>query len=314
MGEFFINTDRAITNSEDILNIAVRLREIQGDLESINLSNSFECLAKYQVARSIKRAIENVASEATKMDSFGDALECVANYYRKTEDMLCNPESANMSKVAANSNKAKENAKKTTGTDKRGWICRFWDWITQKKPDDYDTTTKEQEKAADEAMKNKMREVLKNEKYSRDNWNKLSVEGKKKLLQEYMNEVIAIYGLKKVKTTLFWDSKAEYSNGSITWGYYTDGNHRVTLNERALSDSIDTWDSYDMFETVGHELRHAYQHEAIDNPTDFMVSKETIDSWSKNFKHYISSDTDYDAYRNQVVEVDARDFQISRSA
>lgn len=43
-----------------------------------------------------------------------------------------------------------------------------------------------------------------------------------------------------------------------------------------------------------------------------MVSEETIDQWDDNFDNYISSDTDYTKYRNQPVEVDARDFQVGR--
>ena len=50
----------------------------------------------------------------------------------------------------------------------------------------------------------------------------------------------------------------------------------------------------------------------VDHPTDYMVSEVTIDEWDDYFDNYISSDTAYNKYRNQPVEVDARDFQVSR--
>ena len=68
-----------------------------------------------------------------------------------------------------------------------------------------------------------------------------------------------------------------------------------------------------LLETVSHEPRHAYQHEAVDHPTKFMVSKETIDTWKKNFDNYIDSGTNYQQYRDQPVEVDARSFQVTRN-
>ena len=71
--------------------------------------------------------------------------------------------------------------------------------------------------------------------------------------------------------------------------------------------------------TVVHELRHAYHHAAVDNPTRFQVSQETIDAWKDSFDNYrdtgdfmddygMSRQEAYDAYRNQDVERDARWF------
>lgn len=127
-----------------------------------------------------------------------------------------------------------------------------------------------------------------------------------------MDEVMKIYGLQDVSPDIIWDSDATYNEQSITWGYYTHAKHSVTLNAQALTDSEGNWDSYLLIQTVSHELRHAYQHEAIDHPTDYMVSKETIEEWKNNFDNYINSDTDFEGYRKQPVEADARDFQVSK--
>lgn len=55
-------------------------------------------------------------------------------------------------------------------------------------------------------------------------------------------------------------------------------------------------------------MRHAYQHAAVDNPTDYQVSQEMIDMWEENFDNYITSEEGFDNYRNQPVEADARQF------
>ena len=127
-----------------------------------------------------------------------------------------------------------------------------------------------------------------------------------------MAEVIRIYGLKDVRPNINWDSNLTYSNTSATLGQYTDNNHTVTLNERVLSDRISNWDSYLLLATVSHELRHAYQHEAVKHPTDFMVSEETLKTWKNNFDHYVKPSQNYQRYRDQPVEVDARNFEVTR--
>lgn len=306
MGDFYINTDKVIQSSQDIISSAKRLKVLKDSLENIKLGGGLDDSSRKIKDKSINRILENVSDEAAKMNSLGDALKIIADTYQETEKSIVSIEC----KIISSSNL---NAKYTNqGTDKRNWWNKFWDWITNKEPDAYDTSTMEQEKAADAAIKKELWDVLQNEKYSQENWDDSSIDERKQILQDYMNEVIDIYGLQDVKSNIKWDPDAEYNNNEITWGYYTHRKHSVTLNEKALTDSVGNWDSYDLLETVSHELRHANQHEAVDHPTKYMVSKETIDIWEENFDNYISSETDYDQYREQPVEVDARDFQVNR--
>lgn len=303
MADFNVKTDRIIEASKDIINYSMRITEFKTGLENIKFGGIFEGSYRASVERTIRTILDNISEEAVKMNSFGNALDMIANEYRTTEKMLASMQ------VDGGACEAVEES----GTDKRSLWDKFWDWINKKEPDEYDTTSNEQEKAADAAMKKKLWKVLQDEKYSEENWDNASIEERKKILQDYMDEVIKIYGLKDVKNEIKWDAKATYSTASITWGYYTHWRHRVTLNEQALTDSIEGWDSYELLETVSHELRHAYQHEAVDHPSKYMVSKETIEIWKKNFRNYIGSDQGFDKYRAQPVEVDARDFQINRN-
>lgn len=309
MAYVYIDTAKAIKSSQDIISTAKRLQAIKNDLDQVSLSRILNVSSGRSIDKALKKLRENVSSEAAKMNSLGEALQTIANAYQRTEKAILE----NVKQGSASTKLAStELASTESGTDKRNWLGKFWDWITKKQPDEYDTTTLEQEKAADAAMKRELWNVLQDEKYSQETWDKSSVDERKQILQDYMDEVIKIYGLKDVKPRIKWDSKATYAADSITWGYYSHGMHTVTLNEQVLTDRFDNWDSYDLLETVSHELRHAYQHEAVAHPTRYMVSKETIDIWKDNFRHYIVSDKDYDGYRAQPVEVDARDFQIGR--
>jgi len=66
-------------------------------------------------------------------------------------------------------------------------------------------------------------------------------------------------------------------------------------------------------ETYAHEFRHSYQTEqasAYDKPQfrNFVDDPELAGRWSQNLKRYMSPEVDYDAYRDQAVERDARAF------
>ena len=306
MKAWSIDTEKTIAVSQEIVDIAKRIDNMKSSIANVELDFMGSNRYRSSIESSINSVLDSVANEAASMNSLGEALSVIANKYRETENDICGAtEYEDNSYFSSQESSSK-------GKDKRNIWQKFWDWLTRKSTDDYDTTSHEQEKAADLAMKRRLWQTLQNEKYSQSNWDRSSVEERKKILQDYMDEVIEIYGLKHVKKQIRWDDSATYTDTSITWGYYNNGTHRVTLNEQALSDSRGNWDSYDLLETVSHELRHAYQHEAVNHPTDYMVSQETIDIWRDNFRNYIQADDDYEGYLAQAIEVDARDFQVSR--
>lgn len=306
MSDFYINITKMMDISYEIISIIEKIKRIADNIDSVKMGDVLESSYKSYIEKTIKKITENILNEVVALDSLEQALEVIIKKYQETENVIKNISSERNFEEIVNIEYV------STGTDKRNILGKFWDWITNKDPDAYDLTSNEQEKAANDTMKQELWSVLQDEKYSPEKWDYSTIEERKQILQEYMNEVITIYGLQDVNSQIIWDSDATYSNTIITWGYYTHRKHSVTLNAKVLTDDIVKWDSYDLMETVSHELRHAYQHEAISNPTDYMVSKETIDIWEENFDNYISSGTDYEKYREQPVEVDARDFQIQR--
>ncbi|MBR3169987.1 MAG: hypothetical protein IKF22_01900 [Lachnospiraceae bacterium] len=307
MAKMRADIEKILIVSEEIASIKGRLDQIQSDLSNIKPANVLEGNTRKFIEEAITSAAGSVLSEAAHMNTMSEALALIAQTYQNTENAILgsiNAVSANLKVVSSESSQQ--------GTDKRKWYQKFWDWLTRKEPDDYATTTDEQEKAADNAMKKRLWQVLQDDKYSPENWDNASVDERKQILQDYMAEVIRIYGLKDVRPNINWDSNLTYSNTSATLGQYTDNNHTVTLNERVLSDRISNWDSYLLLATVSHELRHAYQHEAVKHPTDFMVSEETLKTWKNNFDHYVKPSQNYQRYRDQPVEVDARNFEVTR--
>ena len=71
---------------------------------------------------------------------------------------------------------------------------------------------------------------------------------------------------------------------------------------------LDTGLNNDILKTLIHELRHAYQNAAIDNPYLYVVSDETWNEWKNNYKvnNYINGGSN--GYREQPIEWDAINF------
>lgn len=307
-----INHNKAMGVSEEILQIYGELKNICSEINSITHGLSLG-RATEGIKQQLRNIIFNMENGIDATKSLGEALDLIVKEYQKTEDLVVSNIKSAIEKSSDYSGSVSIMSSEGTGTDKRGFLSRLWGFICGDEADEYEATGSEQELAADLAIKKELWTVLQDEKYSDVKWSTYTIDEKKQVLQDYMDNVIEIYGLQDVKTQIVWDPSATYETGRITWGYYIHDNHTVTLNEAALQDSISRWDSYTLIVTVSHELRHAYQYEAIDHPTDYMVTKETIDSWDNSFDNYISFDEDRIGYLNQAVEVDARDFEISRN-
>lgn len=142
-------------------------------------------------------------------------------------------------------------------------------------------------------------------RYSEERWAAASVEERKQMLEEYMNEVAEILGI-DVKENINFIYQAPDSTGTLQ-GNYNDSRNMVSINTYVLEKSGSS--SYHLFTTVVHEMRHAYQYAAIKNPTKYKVSKETINSWKESFRTYQKEyNKGYEYYRKIVVEQDARAF------
>ncbi len=186
------------------------------------------------------------------------------------------------------------------------WIDAALDWLgIDKYGRDYVDPGSEAQADKDEAIRNEISVLFQSDRYSRERWNSASTEERKRILNDLLKDLNAVYGTKITKEIHFFKEEAD-SRGVITLGYYSDKRREVSINTEIL-----TSENYeDVMNTMVHEMRHAYQHEAVRNPSDFIVSEETAKSWESNFDDYIEyteEENNFDEYRYQPVEADAHD-------
>jgi len=171
----------------------------------------------------------------------------------------------------------------------------------------------------DYRMMELIRIVDQDPRFSLEAWERANPEDQKIILQEYMATLMPIFGV-NVDPVIEFFTELPNDDGLITLGRYrhTVGAGTVRVNDWIL----ENWDaerSYDAaFNTIRHELRHAYQDWAVDKPENFPVLQNIHDVWKSNMErhggHYIFEGNEresgagvytYEEYRNQPREVDA---------
>lgn len=93
----------------------------------------------------------------------------------------------------------------------------------------------------------------------------------------------------------FYYSPNEYDGGGFSGEY-----NIISLNMR----NIDNPES--LLGTLAHEMRHAWQHERACLPDELQTDLDRALKF--NFDNYISPYDNYEGYRNQLIEVDARTY------
>jgi hypothetical protein len=150
-----------------------------------------------------------------------------------------------------------------------------------------------------------------------EKWETLSTAERKAVLEEMVKKIAEESGVDM--PTIDWDALENdtWSDGSITYGYWSDKEPTMALNPNVLDDPGQ------LINTVAHEVRHGRQHEAIRDENDWQfwweddpfdehkadgITEQQTEEWEKNFDDYKSTDNGatFDEYYNQPVEVDAR--------
>lgn len=295
--EFSIETRKTLENASSLGEMSKEIHTLAERINNCRKNISHSTGSYATVNQRLSELYSEVLQEAAKMESFHEALENIVQMYTVCEEQICAEE------IKVTGNKPQTS---TEGKDKRGFWEKLWDKIFgEDKDKTYTATTDEQKQAADEKMQQRINELLASDTYSEEAWKNATPKERQKLLQNYMKEIESVLGINVKDKINFFYEKPE--DGLITNGYYTDFRKRVSINSYII-DTYAPEDSYFLFTTITHEMRHAYQHAAVDHPTDYQVDQDTIDSWEDNFKNYISSGDSYDDYRNQPVESDARAF------
>lgn len=97
-------------------------------------------------------------------------------------------------------------------------------------------------------------------------------------------------------------------------GYYNRADRKVHFNivELWIDNDDPQFDAHiqNFFDTIVHELRHAVQHKAVEEPGFWDVEEERRQAWDQNFAPggYIQASTNIRGYMMQPVENDAFTF------
>lgn len=112
----------------------------------------------------------------------------------------------------------------------------------------------------------------------------------------------------KFQDSLCTDSKLVFEElDANDMGYHDDEKHVIGINSMLLNNT----NPKEVILTDLHELRHDFQHMAINNPLAVDIDENTLHVWKDNFKNYISPEFDFEEYSKQQVEVDANNFANS---
>ena len=152
----------------------------------------------------------------------------------------------------------------------------------------------------DHVLQDKAHNLLTEAKYSKEVWKDLSITEKKDTLQSLLVDMNSLFG-----TTVSTDIDFFYEiSGSR--GAYSSESNCVRINEYLLEKDT----SYQLTQTMIHEMRQAFQHHAVSNPRSVIISNQTIKTWEDNFADYKSPNRghSFEEYLSQPVEWDAKNF------
>ena len=243
---------------------------------------------------------DSIIKEALRAESLASALTQIVMKYNAAETAICGSADG----IIGKDSKEKKDVEKS-------WWDKLVDWIKSLfgvKEEEPLSQERQAEREHDLFMQSAIFDLLDEERFSESTWNNASLEQRKAILNSFLLEISLIMGI-SLNGPIHFFEKGPNANNLVTYGYYSDDPKSpyykmVSINTYVMEGN----NSYKIMNTMIHEMRHAYQHAAIENPGDFNVSAETIEQWRENFDHYIDGNVDFDGYRAQAIEYDANSF------
>lgn len=130
-------------------------------------------------------------------------------------------------------------------------------------------------------------------------WGNMSLEQRNAVFQEYQHAVAEALGI-EAGQVIFKDIPGAYG--------YNNGDGNVYLNIMLLEDP--KW-VIKCIDTIAHETRHQFQHDAVLDPERFGISPEVAKEWAWAIENYTDQDlSQYDpwGYHYNPIEMDSRYF------
>lgn len=153
-----------------------------------------------------------------------------------------------------------------------------------------DETVGEREVDQKNDISNEVKDSLEN--FNQERWERMSPEEQKEAITELRDCVATDLELDNKPEVKFYDVP-----DSTDFGGYSAKENAIYINEYNMGDARETAD------TIAHESRHCWQHEHAENP-----QTEQDYEFKENFEDYVSPSDDYQEYKNQPVEVDAKQY------
>jgi hypothetical protein len=146
-----------------------------------------------------------------------------------------------------------------------------------------------------------------NRRAVQEKWDAMTLDERKEWLEDWYKKLCqkldippTDFNVKDLYDPKGKDARGVYKNG-LWFGLF----RSLTVDV----DNVKGGDPFEVMETVAHETQHQYQHYLVDHPDKRpdSISKEKINSWKENFDNYIKPADDFEAYRNQPIERNARE-------
>ena len=136
----------------------------------------------------------------------------------------------------------------------------------------------------------KVAEVL--SPFKQDNWEQLSINEQKQAVEKLADYNAEILGIEDKPRIVYYNV-----DDPCNFGGYSEKQNTIYINEYNMHDAAETAD------TISHEYRHKYQHERANK----LETQKDLE-FKEGFDNYIYAEDDYQGYKEQLIESDARDY------
>lgn len=128
--------------------------------------------------------------------------------------------------------------------------------------------------------------------FKQERWERLTVQEQKQAVDKLADYNAEILGVEDKPRIVYYSAE-----DPSDFGGYSAKLNAIYINEYNMHDATETAD------TISHEYRHKYQHERAEK-----LETERDLEFKESFDNYIRAEDDYQGYKKQLVEADARDY------
>ena len=131
--------------------------------------------------------------------------------------------------------------------------------------------------------------------FKQGNWEQLTIQEQKQAVEKLADYNAEILGVEDKPRIIYYNAE-----DPCDFGGYSAKQNAIYINEYNMHDAAETAD------TISHEYRHKYQHEGAEK-----LETERDLEFKDGFDNYIRAEDDYQGYKEQLVEADARAYAQS---